>query len=457
MAIWSVEIKDIEKLHESFKGRLPALERELGHLIITDDSNVIMLYSRRCMEVIITDLCESELKRPRKTEPLKGIIDRLNKEEKVPSHIITSMDSLNSLSTFGTHPKEYDPEQVRPVLINLVTIFKWYLKYKNIETSSLTGKSAKTAEITSLKQVYASTETGILFDYRGPVNYDTIETLLINLKNKQEFKDLSKPNSKRLYAIIVECLENISRHSLKNRENENLPDPFLSVRKQGNEIIIVAGNPVSEDNRMKIARRISQINNLDEAGLRLLYDERINSELKPLENGAGLGFIMMALKSGNRIEYSLTDTNSSCAFIEIQIAVSNIFMKTLIIKQTSSSPKVNFDPDNNIFEISGESRPHDVPKFYEVVLKWLDEFSIRLDKSDPDTEPMVFDFNFEYFNSLSAKYILDFFKQLAKIRSKGKNIVIRWYYEEDDMDMLEAGKEMSRIARIPFEFIKKEP
>jgi hypothetical protein len=43
-----------------------------------------LLYSRRCLEIIVTDLCECELKRPRKTEPLKGIIDKLHREEKVP-------------------------------------------------------------------------------------------------------------------------------------------------------------------------------------------------------------------------------------------------------------------------------------------------------------------------------------------------------------------------------------
>jgi TolB-like protein len=130
MQIWSAEIKELESLYTSIKGRFPELEKELVQLIETKDTNVVMLYSRRCLEVIITDLCESELKRPRKTEPLKGIIDKLNKEEKVPSHIITSMDHLNSLSTFGAHPKEYDPEQVKPVLLNLITIIKWYLKYK---------------------------------------------------------------------------------------------------------------------------------------------------------------------------------------------------------------------------------------------------------------------------------------------------------------------------------------
>jgi TolB-like protein len=131
MAIWSAEIKELEKLYESFKGQLPDLEKELERLIRADDENMILLYSRRCLEVIITDLCECELKRPRKTEPLKGIIDKLHKEEKVPSNIITSMDHLNSLSAYGAHPKDFDPEQVKPVLNNLDIIIKWYLKYKD--------------------------------------------------------------------------------------------------------------------------------------------------------------------------------------------------------------------------------------------------------------------------------------------------------------------------------------
>jgi len=85
MAIWSAEIKEIERLYESIRGHLPDLEKELERLVKADDENMILLYSRRCLEVFITDLCECELKRPRKTEPLKGIIDKLNKEEKVPS------------------------------------------------------------------------------------------------------------------------------------------------------------------------------------------------------------------------------------------------------------------------------------------------------------------------------------------------------------------------------------
>jgi TolB-like protein len=130
MQIWSSEIKELETLYTSIKGQFPELEKELEQLIKFDDANVILIYSRRCLEVIISDLCINELKRPRKTEPLKGIIDKLGHEEKVPSHIIASMEGLNSLSTFGAHPKDFDPEQVKPVLSNLAIIIKWYLKYK---------------------------------------------------------------------------------------------------------------------------------------------------------------------------------------------------------------------------------------------------------------------------------------------------------------------------------------
>jgi len=133
MKVWSREIKELEKYYKTLKGQVPKLEKELDPLVKAEDEIVALVYSRRGLEVIVTDLCERELKRPRKTEPLKGVIDKLRKEEKVPSFIITSMLNLNSLSTYGAHPKTFSPRQVRTVLIELLTIIEWYLKYRNIK------------------------------------------------------------------------------------------------------------------------------------------------------------------------------------------------------------------------------------------------------------------------------------------------------------------------------------
>ena len=135
MPIWSAEIKELEKLCESFQGKLPDVEKELEPLIRTDDANVIMLYSRRTLEIIITDLCECEFKRSRGTEPLKGIIDKMKKKKKIHAHIIASMHSLNDMSNYGTHLKDIDHEQVKPILVNLDIILKWHLKYKHIKAN----------------------------------------------------------------------------------------------------------------------------------------------------------------------------------------------------------------------------------------------------------------------------------------------------------------------------------
>ena len=68
MAIWTAEIKEIEKLYASIKGQLPDLEKELERLIRADDENMVLLYSRRCLEVIARKndclICEHVLSPP---------------------------------------------------------------------------------------------------------------------------------------------------------------------------------------------------------------------------------------------------------------------------------------------------------------------------------------------------------------------------------------------------------
>ncbi len=130
---WSNELKKFESLSNLIKEDLPKLNKELEKLIVTTDENMVLVYARRCLEVIITWICEQELKRPRGTEPLQRILDKLNKENTIPENIVISMYEVNSMSTFGAHPKEFDLRQVYPVLSNLETILHWYIKYRGID------------------------------------------------------------------------------------------------------------------------------------------------------------------------------------------------------------------------------------------------------------------------------------------------------------------------------------
>ena len=88
----------------------------------------------------------------------------------------------------------------------------------------------------------------------------------------------------------------------------------------------------------------------------------------------------------------------------------------------------------------------------------MEDYVTELTTQDPDDKNSApeFHFNFEYFNSTSAKYILDLFKILSKLHTEGIKSDIFWHYEEDDEDMLEVGMEMSRMSRLPFEYVKIE-
>ncbi len=120
-------------------------------------------------------------------------------------------------------------------------------------------------------------------------------------------------------------------------------------------------------------------------------------------------------------------------------------METIKILGTDDTPHVILDPDNEIFEISGRSLPEDVTAFYEPVLTWLDEYA-----QSPNSKT-VFTFRLVYFNTASSKLLLDILMKLEQMHEDGKNILVKWFYPEDDEDMQEAGEEYADIVDVPFE------
>lgn len=299
-------------------------------------------------------------------------------------------------------------------------------------------------------------DPGKFLNYTGPVNHRIIDHLLRDLKNSKDYIHLDKTTAKRVYTIIVEILENISRHSIKKTSSEIKTQPFISAEKSSDKIIIKAGNPVSDEITEKLTAIIELVNYIDNHELSGLYEDKISRQSTQNGDGAGLGFILMKLKSGNKIDFSFSPVNRNISVFKIQITVNKYIMRKLYIERSASSPKVVLDPENNFFEISGESRPPDVNLFYNEIISWFNDYSLYLLKSNQETDTPVFNFDLEYFNSSSAKYILDFCKLISSVRSKGRDVMVKWHYEDYDFDMLESGREMSRISKMPFEYIKKD-
>ena len=134
-------------------------------------------------------------------------------------------------------------------------------------------------------------------------------------------------------------------------------------------------------------------------------------------------------------------------------------MNSLKIEETIATPKIIFDFDNNNFVLQGCSRPEDVRGFFGPIIEWLHTFreSINDDICNKHKDnPVIFKFKFDYFNSSSAKFILDILVLINDTHAKGLNVKIDWYYEENDDDMKEVGEELSEVVDFPFEYFMLE-
>lgn len=123
-------------------------------------------------------------------------------------------------------------------------------------------------------------------------------------------------------------------------------------------------------------------------------------------------------------------------------------MDDIFIKGTHKTPEVDFKASSGVVSISGKSIPENPVKFYTTLSQFVDEY---LQNPKPETVVKV---NLEYFNTSTSKCLVDLFKQFQKITTlPGKTIIVKWYYEEDDEEILDSGKDYSEFVAIPFQFI----
>ena len=122
-------------------------------------------------------------------------------------------------------------------------------------------------------------------------------------------------------------------------------------------------------------------------------------------------------------------------------------MQDLKQEGSAKTPLVEFNTNGELL-LKGRSIPENSIEFYKPLLEWIESYS------ESPNSLTVLNVQLEYFNTSSSKCILDVFKKLESV--SGSEVSVKWYYEEDDEDMLEAGEDYEAIIDLPFEMIEVE-
>lgn len=113
-------------------------------------------------------------------------------------------------------------------------------------------------------------------------------------------------------------------------------------------------------------------------------------------------------------------------------------MDNLVIAATERSPAVDFDFSSGVLSLKGESYPEDASTVFGPIFAALEGFLNQVEGRE-----LRFDFELIYFNSSSAKALMNMFQLMDKAAARGATIVVNWFFAPDDETMKEFGEDFS--------------
>jgi hypothetical protein len=124
-------------------------------------------------------------------------------------------------------------------------------------------------------------------------------------------------------------------------------------------------------------------------------------------------------------------------------------MDKIHILPTNKTPEVLLNPAG-IIKIKGRAIDESRTGVPEQVMQWIDQYLLNPSEKTDITVAL------EFLNSFNTIVLTSILKKISQLIQQRKTLHIKWYYEEDDVDILDRGEYISSIIDVPIEFIKTE-
>ncbi len=123
-------------------------------------------------------------------------------------------------------------------------------------------------------------------------------------------------------------------------------------------------------------------------------------------------------------------------------------MTTIEIEATADTPEIKFYPERGYLEIKGNSISESSAKFYRPLIESIEKYVFK------PVSPTLVHIHFEYFNTASAKCIMEILKRLESLTKKGNRVEVSWHYKASEPVMYQSGKDYKSILNLEFKMVK---
>jgi len=151
------------------------------------------------------------------------------------------------------------------------------------------------------------------------------------LKQKLTIDDADTKTLRSVFAIFVEQMQNIIRYSA---EMQHPPPPasdanalkeirygILTIGKEGVDYIVCAGNLVRQSDVERLRERLNRIRDMNKEQLKALYKEKLRADPEEGSKGAGLGFMEIARRATQPIEFDFIEVDQDHSFFALKATI----------------------------------------------------------------------------------------------------------------------------------------
>ncbi len=165
-------------------------------------------------------------------------------------------------------------------------------------------------------------EDDLNYIYRGVFTQNITDSLLALTETNIEKVSEPSKTKRRVYLIMVEGLQNITKHQTKADGKDEKPGFFI-IQKKGPMFYVTTANLIGNSKIEALSKHIEKINSLDKKELKNYYKQVLTQGELKADGGAGLGLIDMARKSGHKLYYKFQKIDEQYSFFYLQSLIDN--------------------------------------------------------------------------------------------------------------------------------------
>jgi|SRR6218665_570109 len=176
-----------------------------------------------------------------------------------------------------------------------------------------------TAKVNSIRSVYNTPEKKIVVSHTGELDQDKVNSISSLVEVQMENLGVSKSAVKKIFNIVIETLQNICLHGEK--DNNGYQMTYFIIGRVNNEFNIHSGNIITNLQAEKLNRRLNAIRSLNDTDLKKQYMDVLSNGELSAKGGAGLGFLTIALKSNNNMDFEFEVLNKEYSLFSLHSKV----------------------------------------------------------------------------------------------------------------------------------------